>query len=218
VFYCLLRELKNRTKTIHSLITNNISAKDLSVLECSPRLSPIKHRIFTSTFSSYLASDFEMSAHKTDVILDLTSDEDVHSYKESFDIVICAHVLEHIPEYQKALNNLRLMLKPGGIAILQVPLLEKQYTPVTWDEFHGDNTRVFHRFGFDLLNDLNHIFSEAVPVVGMLDFEITSQEIDPQKYDFIDDKKDITEIIGLDLLKYNGLGIPDLCDAFVVRK
>jgi SAM-dependent methyltransferase len=40
---------------------------------------------------------------------------------ESFDMVICAHVLEHVPDDRKAIAELFRSLRPGGTAILQVP-------------------------------------------------------------------------------------------------
>ena len=40
-----------------------------------------------------------------------------------FDCVICYHVLEHIPDDQKAMEEIFRVLKPGGWAILQVPIL-----------------------------------------------------------------------------------------------
>jgi SAM-dependent methyltransferase len=40
----------------------------------------------------------------------------------SFDGIICNHVLEHIPDDGKAMSELRRVLKPDGWAILQVPL------------------------------------------------------------------------------------------------
>lgn len=40
----------------------------------------------------------------------------------SFDAIICNHVLEHIPNDQKAMQELFRVLKPGGWAILQVPV------------------------------------------------------------------------------------------------
>ena len=42
--------------------------------------------------------------------------------KESFDLVICNHVLEHIDDDIKALNEIFRVLKSGGVAILQVPI------------------------------------------------------------------------------------------------
>src|SRR5690606_19939096 len=39
-----------------------------------------------------------------------------------FDYVLCNHVLEHIPEDTKAMKEIFRVLKPGGSAILQVPI------------------------------------------------------------------------------------------------
>ncbi|MFN3840955.1 MAG: class I SAM-dependent methyltransferase [Cyclobacteriaceae bacterium] len=39
----------------------------------------------------------------------------------TFDLVLANHVLEHIPDYKKALSEIWRVLKPGGTAILQTP-------------------------------------------------------------------------------------------------
>jgi len=39
----------------------------------------------------------------------------------SFDFILCNHVLEHIPDDTKAMEELYRILKPGGTAILQIP-------------------------------------------------------------------------------------------------
>jgi glycosyltransferase involved in cell wall biosynthesis/SAM-dependent methyltransferase/Tfp pilus assembly protein PilF len=41
---------------------------------------------------------------------------------DSFDCVFCYHVLEHIPDDRKAMQEVFRVLKPGGWAILQVPV------------------------------------------------------------------------------------------------
>ena len=38
-----------------------------------------------------------------------------------YDVVICNHVLEHVPDDIKAMKEILRILKPGGYAILQVP-------------------------------------------------------------------------------------------------
>lgn len=40
---------------------------------------------------------------------------------DSFDIIFCNHVLEHIPDDKKAMQELYRVLKKGGMAILQIP-------------------------------------------------------------------------------------------------
>lgn len=52
----------------------------------------------------------------------------------SFDVIICNHVLEHIVEDRKAMSELYRVMKPGGWGILQVPMknsLEKTYEDFT---------------------------------------------------------------------------------------
>ena len=46
----------------------------------------------------------------------------------SFDWILCNHVLEHIPSDTKAMKELYRVLKPGGKALLQVPLDPKRDT------------------------------------------------------------------------------------------
>ncbi|WP_306353769.1 class I SAM-dependent methyltransferase [Flavobacterium sp. '19STA2R22 D10 B1'] len=39
----------------------------------------------------------------------------------SFDLILCNHVLEHIPDDTKAMEELYRILKPGGMGIFQIP-------------------------------------------------------------------------------------------------
>lgn len=41
---------------------------------------------------------------------------------DCFDVVICNHVFEHVPDDLAAMRELRRVLRPGGWAILQVPV------------------------------------------------------------------------------------------------
>ena len=52
---------------------------------------------------------------------------------DSFDAILCSHVLEHIPDDQMAMQELYRVLKPGGWAILQVPLDKSKAT--TYEDF-----------------------------------------------------------------------------------
>ena len=52
----------------------------------------------------------------------------------SFDVIVCNHVLEHIVDDRKAMSELYRVMKPGGWGILQVPMknsLEKTYEDFT---------------------------------------------------------------------------------------
>jgi len=41
---------------------------------------------------------------------------------DRFDFIICSHILEHVPSPEKALEEMHRILKPGGNAIIMVPL------------------------------------------------------------------------------------------------
>ena len=41
----------------------------------------------------------------------------------SFDMVYCSHVLEHVPDDRRAMREIRRVLKPGGLALILVPII-----------------------------------------------------------------------------------------------
>lgn len=47
---------------------------------------------------------------------------DIRFPDNHFDIILCNHVLEHVPDDRKAMSELFRVLKPGGFGITQVPI------------------------------------------------------------------------------------------------
>ncbi|GAP38212.1 class I SAM-dependent methyltransferase [Piscinibacter sakaiensis] len=65
----------------------------------------------------YVSAD--LSAPNAKHRIDIT---DIPFADDSFDVVICSHVLEHIPDDHRAMRELRRVLRPSGWALLQVPI------------------------------------------------------------------------------------------------
>lgn len=61
--------------------------------------------------------------------LSLQVDDITHSKlpPHSFDLILCTEVIEHIPDSQRALAEMRKLLKPGGVLILSTP---QRYSPL----------------------------------------------------------------------------------------
>lgn len=90
----------------------------------------------------------------------------------SFDTILCNHVLEHIPDDTKAMQELFRILKPGGMAILQIPQdLEREVTfeddsivdEKERTEIFGqyDHVRVYGRDYFDKLRSIGFTVKEV---------------------------------------------------------
>lgn len=101
-----------------------------------------------------------------------------------FDVILCNHVLEHIPDDRQALSELYRVMKPGGWGIFQVPQdlsLEHTFSdpgitdPEERRKIFGqyDHVRVYGRDYFDLLR-------EAGFVVKPVDYtrEMAPEDID----------------------------------------
>lgn len=89
----------------------------------------------------------------------------------SFDWILCNHVLEHIPNDTKAMQELYRVLKPGGKALLQVPLnsnlaetfeddsiVEKAERTKVFGQY--DHVRVYGKDYFDKLRQIGFEVSE----------------------------------------------------------
>ena len=62
----------------------------------------------------------DLASYKN-VMIQKENVQDLSYKKETFDLVICCEVLEHVPEPEKALKSIHHVLKKGGNALLSVP-------------------------------------------------------------------------------------------------
>lgn len=88
-----------------------------------------------------------------------------------YDVIFCNHVLEHIPDDKKAMQELFRVLKPNGMAILQIPQDIKREHTFSDDSITNqaerakifgqyDHVRIYGRDYFDTLRSIGFIVIE----------------------------------------------------------
>ncbi|HPG38732.1 MAG TPA: methyltransferase domain-containing protein [bacterium] len=88
----------------------------LSILHFAPE--PFFKKYFTGKFKNYASAD--LYAKNVDHRADLRK---LPFADASYDFVFASHVLEHIREDTQAVAEIARVLKPGGLAILPVPII-----------------------------------------------------------------------------------------------
>ncbi len=93
----------------------NIFQDRLRVLHFAPEAC-LQKKLSVSPNLEYTSADLDSPLAM--VALDIT---DIPYPENTFDVVLCSHVLELIPDDRKAISELYRILKPGGWALLMVP-------------------------------------------------------------------------------------------------
>ena len=115
---------RERLLYLYLLNRTNFFTKKTKVLHVAPERG-LSHIIKRHSNIDYLTAD--ISVNNVMIKMDIT---DIHYPADTFDVIICNHVLEHIIDDEKAMSELYRVLKHGGWGILQVPIslsIDKTY-------------------------------------------------------------------------------------------
>jgi SAM-dependent methyltransferase len=113
---------KNRERLILDVTHTYIGIGNKKVLHFSPERHLSRYLRQTAKVTSVdIAPGFYRHIDKAVTYADATC---LPFNDNSFDVVIANHILEHIPDDQKAMKEIYRVLKTGGVAILQVPYSE----------------------------------------------------------------------------------------------
>ncbi len=107
---------RHRLLALYLESQTNFFQQQLKVLHFAPEY------IFQKRFSvlpnlDYISADLQ--SQYAQLKMDITN---IPYEDSSFDVILCCHVLEHVPEDKQAMRELFRVLRPGGWAILQVPI------------------------------------------------------------------------------------------------
>ncbi|MBI4882972.1 MAG: class I SAM-dependent methyltransferase [Actinobacteria bacterium] len=164
-----------------------VTLRSTRVLETSPRLGA-DYRAMMRHHFKYRASDYDQSAHRGDIRIDL---QRIELPDASIDLLLTPHVLEHVPDTATALAEIHRVLAPNGRMYLQVPMVRGKTSAPTEPEFHADNTPVFWNFGWDLTGMLRTAGFETQVLVTagfarLLTGETEPPPPDPHDFDVAD--------------------------------
>ena len=136
-------------KAVHNIIPRFKG----EVLDSGCGSMPYKNIILeNNNVRSYLGLDIETGLDYQGAKADVLWDGNIMPFEDqSFDVVISTEVLEHVPDPEKYLAEIKRVLKPGGIFFFTVPFLMSlhevphdyyRYTPYALD-------RIFKKTGFE---------------------------------------------------------------------
>jgi SAM-dependent methyltransferase len=157
-------------ETVRSLLSHWIG-RDISVLEagCGAR-SPVDF----GDLAHVVGLDIDEAALRKNDKLDEALVGDLETYPlpaETFNVVFCRYVLEHLKDPERALTNMRRALKPGGWLTLIFPnrwSLKGVVTRLTPLSIHKLGYRVLFRRGGATPHETH--FSPSVSVRGIHSF------------------------------------------------
>jgi SAM-dependent methyltransferase len=117
----------------------NLYTDRLRVLHFAPEIS-LQRQLRKMQNLDYVSADLD--SPRADVWFDICA---IPYLADSFDVVLCSHVLEHVPDDRLAMRELCRVMKPGGWGIIQVPMdRSREDTFEDWSvTSEADRERVF---------------------------------------------------------------------------
>ena len=100
-------------------------------------LGLLKHRGFRVTGLDFSAEAAAIAKAENGVDVAVGSLEEAHFPAESFDVVTLFHVMEHVTNPRQVLAEVSRVLKPNGVAILQVPNIESWQFKIFGARWYG---------------------------------------------------------------------------------
>jgi SAM-dependent methyltransferase len=148
--------------------------QDAEVLHIAPEA--IVGRYLRKKCKSYVTLDLSMEGADVKEPIERTSFRDA-----CFDHVVCSHVLEHVDD-RAALKELHRILRPGGTALLMVPIVEGWDSTYENPEITSGPEREIHFGQDDHVRWYGRDFRQRITDAGFDLSEITTASSDFLRY------------------------------------
>ncbi|NOU06317.1 MAG: class I SAM-dependent methyltransferase [Hyphomicrobiaceae bacterium] len=138
--------------------------KDKKILHIAPEW-PLFRKLENEP--GYVGGDIQKRRH-SNATVDITK---IAFPNDTFDIVICNHVLEHVPDDHLAMRETFRVMKPGGQGVFTVPISTEAKT---WEPTPGMSVAEIERIcGWDHKRYYGRDFSEKLAAAG---YDVTTYE------------------------------------------
>ena len=107
---------RHRLMWLYLKYQTNLFSDTLRLLHFAPEY------IFQKNFASFPNLDYVSADLDSPLAMTKVDIMNIPYENNSFDVILCSHVLEHVSDDQKAMRELFRVLMPGGWAILQSPV------------------------------------------------------------------------------------------------
>ena len=163
-------------RLVFERLSKSIDFSQKSLLHVAPE--DCNKAYFRRTFGRYVTADLNAHDYKAasglpisdiDLQLDLTR---MNLPDASHDVVLATHVLEHIAEDRAALLEIRRILRPGGFAVLPVPINSAE--TIEYGEANGREFGHVRACGPDYFDRYREVFTK-VEVYKSSDFSAKHQ-------------------------------------------
>lgn len=132
------------------------------------------YRIFQNQSFAYLTTDYFL----LDVDLPNQDVQNLSIADEQYDLVLSNHVIEHVPDDEKALAEMSRVKKNGGKVIITVPGNYKRTKTVYFKNL--ENNGHYRDYGMDFIDKMKKAFTEVI-VIDLHTFDSNGEFAIPEK-------------------------------------
>ena len=176
----------DRDRLIFKAVENIVSKSsqntgDISILEFAPSVGLGEAIKGLSDRVAYTTADLYMP--NVDTKVDICNMK--KAYKdESFDVIICSHILEHVKSDTKAMSELKRILKKDGSLLILVPIIDKD----VFDEDVNvkDEAERWRRFA---QNDHVRLYSKSDFIKRLKESGLQVKQLKPKEVRILSPKK-----------------------------
>ncbi len=185
-----------RQRALALFVQGERLARGSRVLHLAPDRESFLERWYAGADARVVRLDIE--AESAQVLGDL---QRLPVKDRSLDVVVCSHVLEHVPDDRRALAEIHRVLRPGGRAYVMVPLDGGRATTYVDPEAHTaeqqreshwweGHLRLYGRDFADLPRAAGFEVREVRPAGGMSAAEARRVGVPPQEAVFVCERVD----------------------------